>query len=369
MKFNPHLENITSYEPGKPIELVARDFGIESSQIIKLASNENPLGPSPAAIKAIAKAAQNAHLYPDDSMFELKDALGVHFGVDSNNIIIGSGSDQILEFCAHAKLNSSSKVLLAKTTFAMYEIYSKIAAVSSANIFKTQGELHDLKEFLALARFKKPDLIYLCVPNNPLGECVKYADLCEFLDEIDSNCLVVIDGAYQEYAAFKDPACKIEPADLISRFPNCVYLGTFSKVYGLGGMRVGYGIARAEIIEILSKLRPPFNITTPSLAGAIAALGDSAHVQKSLENNAAQMPRFVKFAEEIGLDFIESYCNFITYYLPPTRKASAICQKLLEKGMIIRSLQSYNLNAVRITIGTEPQNTKFFELFENALKG
>lgn len=364
MTFNATLDSIKTYEAGRPIELVVREFGIAEDAVVKLASNENPLGASPKAIEAIIKNACNAHLYPDDSMYALKNALSKHFNIPVHSLIIGAGSDQIIEFCIHAKANTQSKVLMAGTTFAMYEIYAKMVG---AEAVRTPSRTHNLQEFLEAYNTHKPDIIFLCIPNNPLGDCLDSKEVFDFLKQIDSNCLVVIDGAYQEFAKAKDPNKAICPKTLIETFSNVIYLGTFSKAYGLGGMRVGYGIANAEIIQALAKLRPPFNITTPSLSAAIAALEDKEHINASTQNNLEQMPLFERFAIEKGFKYTPSYTNFITYYFESPLDSTQIADCLLQKGMIIRNLASYGLNAIRITIGTEKQNTQFFTLFNTYL--
>ena len=259
MKFNKVLDNCKIYEAGKPIEIVVREYGVEPKDIIKLASNENPYGTSPKVIKKIQELSKNMFVYPDDSMYELKEALANKFCVKSDNVIIGAGSDQIIDFVVKAKCDEKSKILMSKTTFAMYEIYGK---QTGATIIKTKDDEHNLAQFEELYKTQGADIIFLCLPNNPLGECLDKDDVYNFLEKIDKDTLVVIDGAYQEYASKKDERKKIIPSDLISKFPNTIYLGTFSKAYALGGMRVGYGIAQEDIIKTLYKLRAPFNITT-----------------------------------------------------------------------------------------------------------
>ena len=275
MKFNSVLENVTTYEAGKPIELVVREYGVDPKDVIKLASNENPYGTSPMVTQKIQELAKNMFIYPDDSMYELKEALSNKFDVNDKNIVIGSGSDQILEFCVHSKCNDDSKILMSKTTFAMYEIYAK---QTGSSVIKTVDDEHNLEQFSAMYKEHGADVIFLCLPNNPLGECLDKEDVYNFLSEVHEDTLVVVDGAYQEYATFKDEKKAIDAKDLITKFPNCIYLGTFSKAYALGGMRVGYGIAQEDIIKTLYKLRAPFNITTLSLAAAIEALKDEAKI-------------------------------------------------------------------------------------------
>ncbi len=240
MKFNKTLNNIKTYEAGKPIELVVREFGIDPSDIVKLASNENPKGCSPKVQEAVVRMVSKMALYPDDSMFALKKALASRFGVRENELIIGAGSDQIIEFLIHAKANEKAKVLMSAVTFAMYEIYARHVG---AEIIRTPSYEHCFDEFYAAYKVHVPDIIFVCTPNNPTGDAVDRESLYQFLEKIDSNTLVVVDGAYMEYAAFKDANKAIAPKALIERFSNVIYLGTFSKAYGLGGMRVGYGIA------------------------------------------------------------------------------------------------------------------------------
>ncbi len=363
MTFNTVLDNVGIYEAGKPIELVVREYGLGPKDIIKLASNENPYGTCQTVVDVIARKACNAFVYPDDSMYELKEALATKFGVADKNIIIGSGSDQVIEFCVHGKCNKDSKVIMAKTTFAMYEIYSKHVG---ATILKTPSDEHNLDEFREIYKKEGADVIFICVPNNPLGECLDAADLYKFLDEVDSNTLVIVDGAYQEYAKYKDGAKEIVPSDIIEKYPNVIYLGTFSKAYALGGMRVGYGIASQEIITTLHKLRPPFNITTLSLAGAIEALKHEKFVQDCIKKNFEQMTRYEEYATSKGFKYIPSYTNFITIYLDGY-VSKEIAQKLLEKGVIVRDMTGYGFNALRITIGTEEQNTKVFKVLDSIL--
>lgn len=361
MYFNPALQNIASYEAGKPIELVVREYGIKREDIIKLASNENPYGTSPKVLQSIHLSDMN--LYPDDSYYELKDGLAAHYGVDSRHIIIGSGSDQIIEFCIHALHKEGFKILHAGITFAMYGIYARIYG---AEVLKTPDNTHNLAQFLESYQTHKPDIIFLCVPNNPLGECLESKQIEDFLTHISPDTLVVIDGAYQEYAAYKDSARSIDPAYFIDKYPNVIYLGTFSKAYGLGGMRVGYGIAQSDIITALHKVRAPFNITTLSLQAAINALKDQEFIHTCIQQNFEQMTRYEEFARAHNIEFIPSYTNFITLHSEQIQ-SSKLCQWLLERGVIVRDLASYALNAFRITIGTHEQNTRVLALIQEYL--
>jgi len=333
MKFNKVLENIKTYEAGKPIELVVREFGIAPEDVVKLASNENPIGTNPAIAKVIRSNADIAHLYPDDSMLELKAALGSKFAVENNNIIIGAGSDQVLEFISRAVLDEDSSVLMSAVTFAMYEIYAK---QMGAKIIRTASFQHKYDEFMEAFHMHKPKIVYICTPNNPTGDAISKEEVLAMIEAMHKDAIIVVDGA-------------------------------FSKAHGLGGMRVGYGIAQAGLIEELSKMRPPFNITTLSLAVAIEACKDESFVKESIALHQEQIKRYETFADNNGLGYIDSYTNFITYLLDEKLDSTKISDALLQRGVIIRNLASYGMNAVRITIGTQKQNDTFFKHFKEVI--
>jgi len=363
MKFNKVLENIKTYEAGKPIELVVREFGIAPEDVVKLASNENPIGTSPAVAKVIRENADKAHLYPDDSMFELKEALSQKFDVTDENIIIGAGSDQVLEFISRALLNENESVLMSAVTFAMYEIYAK---QMGAKIYRTASWEHRYDEFMEAYRMHRPKIIYICTPNNPTGDATEREEVLRIIEAVDTDTLVVVDGAYMEYAAAKDAKYAITPKDLLG-YAHVIYLGTFSKAYGLGGMRVGYGIAQSKLIKQLYKMRPPFNISTLSLAAAIEAAKDTGFVEESIALHQKEITRYEMFAKEYGFAYIDSYTNFITYLFPENMDSTEISDALLKRGVIIRNLASYGMNAVRITIGTQRQNDIFFKHFSEVI--
>ncbi len=364
MQFNKKLKDIKTYEAGKPIELVVREFGIEAKDIVKLASNENPYGCSLKVQKAVTDIVANMALYPDDSMMKLKLALQKRFDIAEENLIIGNGSDQVIEFIMHAKAESSTKILINSVTFAMYEIYAKHVG---AEVIRTVSQEHNLEEFYDLYKSEKPDIIFLCTPNNPTGDAIDVNNMMTFLEKVDNNTLVVVDGAYMEYAAFKEESKKIDPKELIKKFSNVIYLGTFSKAYGLGGMRVGYGISSALIIQELYKLRPPFNITTLSLEAACVALEDEIFVQKSIISCFSEMKRYEVFATKQKIDIIDSYTNFVTLCLQEHQNSTELANALLRKGMIVRDLSGYGMNALRVTVGTPEQNSRFFTLIEQLL--
>ncbi|HDZ4977784.1 TPA: histidinol-phosphate transaminase, partial [Campylobacter jejuni] len=306
MKFNEFLNHLSNYEPGKDIEVIAKEYDVK--EVIKLASNENPFGTPPKAIESLKQNANKAHLYPDDSMIELKSKLAQKYKVQNENIIIGAGSDQVIEFAIHSKLNSKNAFLQAGVTFAMYEIYAKQCG---AKCYKTQSITHDLNEFKKLYEAHKDEIkiIFLCLPNNPLGECLDASEVIGFIKGVDKDCLIVIDAAYNEFASFKDSKKHLEPYELIKKFENVLYLGTFSKLYGLGGLRIGYGIANVSIISAFYKLRAPFNVSNLALKAAVAAMDDDEFTKKTLENNFSQMELYKKFAKKYNIKIIDSYTN------------------------------------------------------------
>ncbi len=363
MKYNKVLEDIKTYEAGKPIELVVREFGISPENVVKLASNENPIGTSPAVEKVIIENANKAHLYPDDSMYELKAALASKYTVHEDNIIIGAGSDQVLEFISRAVLDEHSSVLMSAVTFAMYEIYAK---QMGAKVYRTASYEHKFDEFMEAYNMYKPKIIYLCTPNNPTGDATSKEAVLEIVSAVDEDTLIVVDGAYMEYASAKDSRYAIVPHDLLS-YPNVIYLGTFSKAYGLGGMRVGYGIATTDMIKELHKMRPPFNISTLSLVAAIEACRDESFVKDSIILHQEQIKRYEGFAKKNRFNYIESYTNFITYLFSDTIDSTEISDALLKRGVIIRNLASYGMNAIRVTVGTKKQNDLFFKHFIEVL--
>jgi len=363
MKFNEALKDIKIYEAGKPIELVVREFGIDPKDVVKLASNENPKGCNPRVAEVIANNAHKAFLYPDDSMFELKEALSTKFDVVPENIIIGAGSDQVLEFISRALLQEGDSVLMSQVTFAMYEIYAK---QMGAKIVRTTSYEHKVEEFIEAYNEHKPKIVYLCTPNNPTGDATSKEDVLKIIEAIGHETMIVVDGAYMEYAAAKDEKYSIVPNDLIG-FENVIYLGTFSKAYGLGGMRVGYGIGNTTLINELYKMRPPFNITTLSLAAAIEACKDETFVKESIALHQTEIVRYEVFAQEHGFSYIDSYTNFITYLFDKSMDSTKISDELLQQGVIIRNLASYGMNAVRITIGTKEQNDRLFKVLNKVI--
>ena len=366
MQFNQYLDQVKVYEAGKPIESIVRDYGIQPHEVIKLASNENPHGCSPRVNEAIqAVCSQQMPVYPDDSYHDLKEALGQYFNLSSNQVIIGCGSDQVISFCVQSKSElkgKHSKMLISGLTFPMYQISAHMHGVQ---IFKTPSQQHDIQEFQELYQQHQHDIVFLCVPNNPLGECLDQQEVEDLVASFSEDTLVVVDGAYQEYAKYRSLDKWIQPKLLLDRFENVVYLGTFSKAYGLGGMRIGYGLANPSVIKILHKLRPPFNITSLSLQAAKIALQDQEFVQNSLVSNFQQMKRYESFFKDKKIEWIESYTNFLMANLSQHIDSTALTQTLFYQGIIVRNFADQQ--AVRITIGRKEQNDVVLQALQEIL--
>ncbi|MBM9577019.1 histidinol-phosphate transaminase [Leptospira sp. 201903070] len=359
VQFQPILNSLKSYEAGKPIELVVREFGIDPEKVIKLGSNENPFGCSPTVIEAVRNFAPKMSQYPDDSYLDLKNALAKKFEVSPERIIPGNGSDQVLDFACRCVLAPGDSILINRITFAMYRIY---ALQCGAKIHSTESVPHDLNAFLDLARVVKPKILFLCTPSNPVGDALSKSEVYEFLKQLSPDTLVVIDAAYMEFGERKDPEKFIPAKEVTDLFPNVFYTGTFSKVYGLGGMRIGYGIGNAELIQNIYKMRPPFSVANLSALAATEALKNEDHVENYLRINLEEMKRYEDFAKEQSIEFIDSFANFITLFARKNGKSSTeITQSLLRKGLILRDLKSYELNALRITIGRPEQNERVIE--------
>ncbi len=365
MNINSFLKDISIYEPGQPIETVMRKYGIEEKDIVKLASNENPLGTSPMVQSAICENSSRAHMYPDDSMFELKDALSGHFGIESDNIIIGAGSDQILEFISHLILYPGASILTSAVSFAMYDIYAR---QFGAKVYKTDSYRHIPAEFTEAIGKHRPNIVFLCTPNNPTGDAITLSQVKEIIEfGYGYDPFFVVDGAYMEYAATRDDNYSIDPSELLD-YDNVLYTGTFSKAYGLGGMRAGYGIANSTVIKNLNKVRPPFNVGTLSLIAAKAALEDKAFLERSLRLHIEQMDRYEQFAISKGIEYIKSYTNFVTYIFENERlNCNELVGNLISQGIIIRDLSSYGMNAIRITIGTEEPNSRLLNFLDKII--
>ena len=354
----PNVRAISPYQPGKPITQLAREMGIPVERIVKLASNENPLGMSPKAKAAIEKAIGSLERYPDD--FDLKAALAQHSSLGMDRIVLGNGSNDVLDLIARVFLASGRSAVFAEHAFAVYPLASLAAGAELISVpAKDFG--HDLDAMLAALR---PDtrLIWIANPNNPTGTFLPYPQLKAFLQAVPSDVVVVLDEAYNDYIP---PAERVDTTTWLAEFSNLVITRTFSKIYGLAGLRIGYALASSEIAGLMNRVRQPFNCNNLALAAATAALDDHEFVAKSYALNRAGMEQILVALKRVGFDHIPSHCNFITF---KAGDAATLNQKLLQLGVIVRPLAGYGMPEwLRVTIGTEAENLRFIEALEKSV--
>ena len=355
-----YIRSIQPYQPGKPISELAREMGLDESCVIKLASNENPLGTSPLALDAMINALHNVALYPDGSGYELKAALSKRYAVAPEQIILGNGSNDILDLAARVFLKPGATAVYSQHAFAVYPL----ATLSTgAELISTPAKNygHDLNAMRAAIR---PDtrIVWIANPNNPTGNFLPYPEVRAFLETVPPDVVIVLDEAYNDYLA---PAERVDTAAWIKDFPNLVVTRTFSKIFGLAGLRVGYAIASAEVADLMNRVRQPFNVNNLAIAAAVAALDDHQFVAESYELNRRGMAQLLAGLKRLGLEHIPSHGNFVTFKVPG---AAEVNQKLLKQGVIVRPIAGYGLpDWLRVTIGTEPDNARFLEALEKAL--
>jgi len=347
------------YVPGKPIEEVEREFGI--SNIIKLASNENPLGPSPAALAAMTRALKNVSLYPDGNCFSLRKALAKHLGVEQDQLIFGCGSDEIIYYLGLAFLGAGDETVQSTTTFSEYETIATICDCK-ANMVPIKN--YDLDLDAMIDRINDhTKLVFMANPNNPTGTMVTHADVEKLLSHLPENCLLVLDEAYCEYVERSDYPDALK---LISEGKNVVALRTFSKVYGLAGLRIGYGIARPDIIRYLEQVRAPFNVNSIAQAGAIASLDDPGQVERSRKMNSQGKTYLYGEFDRLGLSYAPTEANFI--FVDVQRDSVEVFKELLKRGIIIRTGDIFGMPThIRVTVGTPEQNARFIQTLEEVL--
>ena len=361
LRFNPVLENLPVYQPGKPIEEVARELGLPVDDIIKVASNENPLGPSPMALAALEKALHHLHLYPDGNAFYLKQRLAKRLGVEPSNVILGNGSNEVLELVGHTLIGPGVETVVSQYCFVVYPIVTLLFGGRLA-VVPARHYGHDLP---AMARAITPytRIVFVANPNNPTGTLAPAADLMRLVHEVPPEVLLVIDEAYIEYLD--------EPADLLpfvrgGKMPNLLLVRTFSKIFGLAGLRVGYGIGHPDLVAALEKVREPFNVNAAAQVAALAALEDHEHVQRTRQNNAKGLEFFVRSLPGLGLEFIPSYANFILVRVGDGQRVFVELQK---RGVIVRPMGGYQLPEwVRISIGTAAENERCLTALKEVLQ-
>jgi len=354
---NQFVCDVPVYEPGRPIEEVAREMGLDPRSIIKLASNENPSGPSPKALVAMRKALATAHLYPDGGGFYLRQALAKKLGVEIDNIVLGTGSNEIIEFLYHAFVGPGDEVVAGDRAFVIYSIMAKMFQARCVEVpFK--GHTHDLKAMLA-AITPRTKLVFVANPNNPTGTRVTNAELDDFIRRLPPHVIGVVDEAYIEF--LDDPPPSIEYA--MER--NVIVLRTFSKIVGLAGVRIGYGVAQKECIALLARVRQPFNTNAIAQAGALAALNDAAHIRKTKALTRRGLAYLYREFKKLKLEFVPSSANFV---LVNVGNGDEVFRALQRGGVIVRPMRGYKMPAwIRVTVGTMEENRRFIGALKASL--
>lgn len=357
----PYVLSIPPYIPGKPVAEVQRELGIKKA--IKLASNENALGPSLMAIKAMRKHILEAHIYPESSAPDLRARIAQEYSLDPGNVILGNGSDEIMQMLAHVFLTTNDEAIIAENSFSMYRIVTKLFGAKP--VFIPLKDYHLDLESTLQAVTDHTRVIFLASPNSPTGTIIRRLAMQEFLEQLmDKRVVVVFDEAYAEYVNDPDAASGLE---LINEYPTVIVLRTFSKIYGLAGLRVGYGLAQPWMIDLLNRVRAPFNVNLIAQAAACAALEDVLHVENTLDMNSFGMNYLSNELTELGCEVIPSQANFLTF-IPPI-DAGIVYEELLKKGIIVRRLTSFGMpEHIRVTVGAIAQNFSFIEKLGRLLK-
>ena len=356
----PYVRAIAPYQPGKPIAELERELGITG--IVKLASNENPLGASPKAVAAMHEAIKTIALYPDGNGFELKDALATRYGVAHANLVLGNGSNDLLELASRAFLAPGDVAVYSAHAFAVYALATQ--AVGAKGITVAAKEFgHDLDAMLVAAVQHRAKMVFIANPNNPTGTYLSADALQHFMQALPENVLVVLDEAYNEYMPEE---LRCDSVSWLKKYPNLIISRTFSKAYGLAGLRVGYAIAHEQITDMMNRVRQPFNVNSIAQAAAVAALHDMDFVQKTFELNQRGMQQVTAGLVKLGLSYIPSYGNFISFRIGG---ATAMYRRLLELGVIVRPIANYDMaDYLRVSIGLETENDKFLSALAQALK-
>ena len=357
------VQLLQAYQPGKPLDELERDYGITDA--VKLASNENPLGPGLAAMNAVKAGIEELSRYPDGNGFKLKTQLAEHHGVDVEQITLGNGSNDILELLTRAFVSPEHEIIFSQHAFAVYPIVTQ-AVGAKAVVIPALNWGHDLSA-MGDSVTDKTRVIFIANPNNPTGTFLNKNDLKQFLDAIPKNILIVLDEAYFEYAS--DPAMNADNypdgRQWLDDFPNLIVTRTFSKVHGLAGLRIGYSLSHPDVADILNRVRQPFNVNSIALAAACAALKDKTHLKNSLACNVTGMKQLTDAFANMGLEFIASVGNFICVKVGDGLK---VYDALLHHGVIVRPIANYEMpEYLRITIGTSAENDRFIHALQAVL--
>jgi histidinol-phosphate aminotransferase len=353
-----YIRAIAPYQGGKPISELAREMGLNEADIVKLASNENPLGMSPKAMMAVEGAIEDIARYPDGNAFALRKAVSSKYGVAANQIVFGNGSNDILELAARAFLQPGEEAIYSQHAFAVYPLVTQ-AVGAKGIVVPAKDYAHNLEGFLK-AITPKTKLIFIANPNNPTGTLIKKGALKAFLDAVPSHVLVLLDEAYDEYL---NEADKSEAISWLAQYPNLIISRTFSKAYGLAGLRVGFGLMQPEVADIMNRVRQPFNVNSIAQAAAIASLADDDFVARSYAANQAGMAQLTQGLRKLGLEYIPSFGNFVSFKI---KNAAQVNQQLLQKGVIVRPVANYDMpDYLRVSVGLFSENARFLSVLED----
>lgn len=358
-KARPEVFTLKPYVPGKPIEDVKRELGLDD--IIKMASNENPLGSSPKAIEAVEKNVRNMHLYPDANCFNLKTRLAAVTGIAADGILIGNGSDELLMLLAATLLNRGDQIIFAQPSFSEYEFTAKIMGGECIEV-PLIDFTHDL-DSLSAAITDRTKIVYICNPNNPTGTIVGAAAIERFMEKVPDDVLVVFDEAYGEYVESPDFASGLQ---YVQAGRNAMVLRTFSKIYGLAALRVGYALTLPEIAQVVEMITEPFNVNMLAQVAALAAIDDTHHVQSSRDANSAGKKYLYNELEKMGVYYVPTEANFI--FLDTGKNSQEVFKAMLQMGIIIRTGDIFgHPNFIRVTIGTQVENERFIKALQQVL--
>jgi histidinol-phosphate aminotransferase len=363
-----HIQAIAPYVGGRPISEVAREYGLDESKIVKLASNENPLGMPQSAKEAMLKAANEVGRYPDSNGFELKNVLSERLGVPADWITLGNGSNDILELAARAVAQFGDEVIFSRHAFAVYPLATQAVGAKAIEVAPTDAYGHDLIAMLQAVKASgdKAKLVFVANPNNPTGSYLAAKEIEDFLMAVPAHVVVVLDEAYNEYLT---PEQRYDAIAWVKRFPNMILSRSFSKAYGLAGLRIGYGVAQPPLTDLLNRIRQPFNVNSLAQAAAIAAFQDSAFLQQGFELNRAGLAQLTQAFDELGLTYLPSAGNFVLVKVGDDDGAGArINLALLKCGIIVRPVGNYGLPQwLRISIGLPEENAAFIAVLRNIL--
>ncbi|MDE1943608.1 MAG: histidinol-phosphate transaminase [Betaproteobacteria bacterium] len=354
-----HIRGIAPYQPGKPISELERELGL--TRIIKLASNENPLGPSPRALEAIRGALPELALYPDGNGFELKSALARRFSLTREQVVLGNGSNDVLELAARTFLGPGTSAVFSEHAFAVYPLVTQAVGATGIEV-PARNFAHDLEAMIAAIR---PDtrILFVANPNNPTGSLIAGPMLRAALERVPSRVLIVLDEAYTEYL---EPAHRYDAVTWLHQRPNLLISRTFSKAYGLAGLRVGFGLARPAVIDLMNRVRQPFNVSSLALVAAQAALGDLEFLERTRALNTAGLAQLAEGFRRLGLSFIPSHGNFLSVEVGDSAR---IYQSLLRQGIIVRPVAGYRMpRHLRISVGLPEENAACLAALERALQ-